>query len=198
VSAVLQTDVRRHRLTVDDFHRMGEAGIFRADERVELIDGEVIDMAPIGRDHARTVGFLAKRLERAVGDSALVFVQNPLWLTASSEPQPDIMLLKPRADFYRGAILARRMSCSSSRSPTPRSPTTATSRCRSKPATPSRKRGWSIWKTSASTRSPRQPTAVILKPIRWRGQARSTWLYYRGPKSMSAACFSITVGRAEA
>lgn len=103
MSAVLQAEVRRHRLTVDDFHRMGEAGIFRADERVELIDGEVIDMAPIGSNHAGTVGFLAKRLERAVGDSALVFVQNPLSLTASSEPQPDIMLLKPRADFYRSA-----------------------------------------------------------------------------------------------
>ena len=101
MSAVLQAEVRRHRLTVDDFHRMGEAGIFRADERVELIDGEVIDMAPIGSNHAGTVGLLAKRLERALGDSALVFVQNPLSLTASSEPQPDIMLLKPRADFYR-------------------------------------------------------------------------------------------------
>ena len=101
MSAVLQTEVRRHRLTVDDFHRMGEAGILRTDERVELIDGEIIDMAPIGSNHAGTVGFLAKRLERAVGDSALVFVQNPLSLTASSEPKPDIMLLKPRADFYR-------------------------------------------------------------------------------------------------
>ena len=60
-------------------------------------------MAPIGSNHAGTVGFLAKRLERAVGDSALVFVQNPLLLTASSEPQPDIMLLKPGADFYRSA-----------------------------------------------------------------------------------------------
>jgi len=103
MSAVLQTEVRRHRLTVDDFHRMGEAGILRADERVELIDGEVIDMAPIGSNHAGTVGFLAKRLERAVGDSAVVFVQNSLLLTASSEPQPDIMLLKPRTDFYRSA-----------------------------------------------------------------------------------------------
>ncbi|MGH8575763.1 MAG: Uma2 family endonuclease [Gammaproteobacteria bacterium] len=103
MSAVLHTEVRRHRLTSDEFHRMGEAGILRADERVELIDGEVIDMAPIGSNHAGTVGFLAKRLERAVGDSALVFVQNPLALAAASEPQPDLMLLKARADFYRSA-----------------------------------------------------------------------------------------------
>jgi len=101
MSAVLQTEVRRHRLTVDDFHRMGEAGILRADERVELIDGEVIDMAPIGSNHAGAVAFLAKSLERAVGDAALVFVQNPLSLAAASEPQPDLMLLKSRADFYR-------------------------------------------------------------------------------------------------
>ncbi len=80
---------------------MGEAGILRADERVELIDGEVIDMAPIGSNHAGTVAFLAKRLERAVGDAALLFVQNPLSLAAESEPQPDIMLLELRADFYR-------------------------------------------------------------------------------------------------
>lgn len=80
---------------------MGDAGILRSDERVELIDGELIDMAPIGSKHAGTVAFLAKRLEQAVGDSALVFVQNPLALAIASEPLPDIMLLKPRADFYR-------------------------------------------------------------------------------------------------
>jgi hypothetical protein len=71
---VLQTEVRRHRLTVDDFYRMGRRGSC-ADERVELINEEVIDMAPIGSNHAGTVGFLAKGVERAVGDSALVFVQ---------------------------------------------------------------------------------------------------------------------------
>ncbi len=103
MSSVPVTEVRRHRLSVDDFHHMGEAGVLRAGERVELIDGEIIDMAPIGSHHAGTVAFLAKRLERALGDSALVFVQNPLALAAASEPQPDLMLLKPRADFYRGA-----------------------------------------------------------------------------------------------
>lgn len=102
MSAVRETEARRHRLRVEDFHRMGAAGILRADERVELIGGEVIDMAPIGSQHAGTVAFLAKRLERAVTDSALVFVQNPLALGPDSEPQPDLMLLKPRADFYRG------------------------------------------------------------------------------------------------
>jgi Uma2 family endonuclease len=60
MSAVLQTEVRRHRLTVDDFHRMGEAGILRTDERVELIDGEIIDMAPIGSNHAGTIGFFGQ------------------------------------------------------------------------------------------------------------------------------------------
>jgi len=91
----------RHRLTVEEFHRMWAVGIFKEDDRVELIEGELIDMAPIGSLHAGTVAFLAKQLERAAGDHALVFVQNPVFLAANSEPQPDISLLKPREDFYR-------------------------------------------------------------------------------------------------
>ena len=93
----------RHRLTVAEYHRMAEAGIFSPDARVELIEGEVIDMPPIGSPHAGTVGFLGKRLERAAGDHALVFVQNPIFLDRHHEPQPDLMLLRPRADFYKSA-----------------------------------------------------------------------------------------------
>lgn len=93
----------RHRLTVAEYHRMAEAGIFAPDARVELIEGEVIDMPPIGSPHAGTVGFLGKRLERAAGDHALVFVQNPIFVDMHHEPQPDLMLLCPRADFYKSA-----------------------------------------------------------------------------------------------
>lgn len=97
-------DVRlRHRFTVAEYHRMAETGMLASDARVELIEGEIIDMLPIGSPHAGTVGFLGKRLERAAGDYAFVFVQNPIFLDMQNEPQPDLILLRPRADFYRSA-----------------------------------------------------------------------------------------------
>ena len=91
----------RHRLNVDEYHRMGEAGILHEDDRVELIGGELIDMAPIGQDHAATVNGLAHALFIACGDWAIVSVQNPARLDRFSEPQPDLTLLRPRADNYR-------------------------------------------------------------------------------------------------
>jgi Uma2 family endonuclease len=95
--------LRRHRLTVADYYRMGEAGVFSPDARVELIEGEVIDMAPIGTKHGSTVKRLNSLLTAAVGSRAIVSVQDPLRLSDLSEPEPDLMLLKPRADFYADA-----------------------------------------------------------------------------------------------
>jgi len=93
----------RHRLTVDDYYRMGEAGVFAPEARVELIDGEVIDMAPIGSRHGATVKRLIALLTAAVGARAIVSAQDPLRLSDLSEPEPDLMLLKPRPDFYGSA-----------------------------------------------------------------------------------------------
>jgi Uma2 family endonuclease len=92
---------RRHRLTVDDYYRMAEVGILDEETRVELIDGEIIDMAPPGSPHAAAVTCLTRALVRAVQDQALVLVQNPVRLSRYSEPQPDLALLRPREDFYR-------------------------------------------------------------------------------------------------
>jgi Uma2 family endonuclease len=91
---------RRHRLSVSDYYRMAEVGILAPDVRVELIDGEIFDMAPPGSLHAVTVRRLNKTLVRAVGDSASVLVQDPVRLSDLSEPQPDLALLKGRDDFY--------------------------------------------------------------------------------------------------
>ena len=91
---------RRHWLTVDEYHRMDETGILAPDARVELIDGEIIDMAPIGSRHAGIVSRLSKLFERSVGEHVLVWAQNPVRLGDHSEPEPDIALLKPREDFY--------------------------------------------------------------------------------------------------
>jgi Uma2 family endonuclease len=94
----------RHRITVADYYRMAEAGVLAPDARVELIEGEVIDMAPIGSTHARAVARLNRLLVVAAGDHALVWPQSSLNLGDLSEPQPDLMLLRPRGDEYASAL----------------------------------------------------------------------------------------------
>jgi Uma2 family endonuclease len=91
---------QRHRYTVADYHRMGETGILAPDARVELIDGEIVDMPPIGFRHAGTVDHLAHILMTACAGHAIVRVQSSIQLGDYSEPQPDVCLLRPRADFY--------------------------------------------------------------------------------------------------
>jgi len=92
--------VKRHKLDVSQYHRMGEAGVFEGNERVELIEGEIVEMAPIGDRHAGTTNRLARALFAVVGDRAVVAVGNPVRLDRYNEPQPDFALLRPRADFY--------------------------------------------------------------------------------------------------
>ncbi|MCX7111050.1 MAG: Uma2 family endonuclease [Proteobacteria bacterium] len=91
----------RHRITVDEYYRMAEAGIFKEEDRVELIEGEIIDMSPIGIDHAYVVKRLNSIFMQSVGMKAIVSVQDPIHLNPRSEPQPDIALLRYREDFYR-------------------------------------------------------------------------------------------------
>jgi Uma2 family endonuclease len=91
---------QRHRYTLADYHRMGETGILAPDARVELIDGEIVDMPPPGSLHAGKVNRLTRLLQRAVGDDAVLLVQNPIVLGKYSAPQPDLALAMPRADFY--------------------------------------------------------------------------------------------------
>jgi Uma2 family endonuclease len=94
---------QRRKLSADQFERMGQTGILGPDARVELIEGEMIEMAPIGSRHASAVDFLSMHFARLVGDAALVRTQNPLRLADDSEPQPDLVLLRPSADRYRSA-----------------------------------------------------------------------------------------------
>lgn len=79
---------------------MAQAGIFSEDDRVELIEGEVVAMSPTGSRHAACVKRLLRLFDRSVGDRAIVSVQDPIRLSERSEPQPDLTLLKPRSDFY--------------------------------------------------------------------------------------------------
>ncbi len=91
----------RHRITVDQFYRMAEAGVLAPDARVELIEGEVIDMAPMNSRHAAAVRVLNQRLLVAVGERALVSCQLPLRLSERSEPEPDLMLTQHQVGSYR-------------------------------------------------------------------------------------------------
>jgi Uma2 family endonuclease len=93
----------RHKLTVLDYHRMADVGILAPDARVELIEGEIIDMAPIGSRHCSVVDKLSRLLDRAVGEQAIVRTQGAVRLNRYTEPQPDIALLKYRDDFYAAA-----------------------------------------------------------------------------------------------
>jgi len=94
----------RHKLSIEHYHRMGRAGILGEDSRVELIEGELIDMAPIGSLHASVVSTLSMFFARQVGERAIVSTQNPVSLPPDNELQPDIALLRPRSDRYRGAL----------------------------------------------------------------------------------------------
>lgn len=91
---------KRYRFTADEYHRMGEAGIFHEDDRVELIDGEIVEMNPIGDPHAGGVNRLTRLFIGRLGDMAVVGVQNPVRLGEYDEPQPDLAILRYRADFY--------------------------------------------------------------------------------------------------
>jgi Uma2 family endonuclease len=91
---------RTHRLTVDEYYRMAEVGLLAPDARVELIEGEIIDMPPIGSRHALTVDLFSERLIEVAKRSALVRTQGALRLGVLSEPQPDIALLKRQVERY--------------------------------------------------------------------------------------------------
>lgn len=90
----------RRQFTVEEYYQMAVAGIFTEDDRVELIEGEIIEMPPIGGPHASRVLRLTQVFTAAFRDAALVNVQNPLRLSGRSEPVPDVVLLRPRSDFY--------------------------------------------------------------------------------------------------
>jgi Uma2 family endonuclease len=89
---------------MEQYHRMGEAGILRHDDHVELIEGELIEMAPIGPFHAGLVNLLNELLGHRVRGRAIACVQNPIRLDSHSEPQPDFALLRYRPDYYKNAL----------------------------------------------------------------------------------------------
>ena len=94
-------DLATRRFTVDEYHRMGDAGILGCDEHLELISGQIVVREPIGSRHASVVDRLNRLWTSRLGERVIVRVQNPVQFPdADSELQPDILLLRPRDDFY--------------------------------------------------------------------------------------------------
>ena len=101
-SIAMEDTPRRYRLTVDQYHRMGEIGIIPEDARLELLDGQIVRMTPAGSRHAACVRRVGRELAR-LGDRATVSIQSPVALSDASEPEPDVSLLRPRPDDHAGA-----------------------------------------------------------------------------------------------
>ncbi len=93
----------RRRFTIDEYDRMGEAGILNEDEHAELINGEIVLMAALGSKHTGCVNWLNDAFRAQLGGRVIVSVQNPVRLPPDGEPEPDVMLLRHRPDFYRSA-----------------------------------------------------------------------------------------------
>mgnify|MGYP003576523719 CR=1 FL=1 len=100
----METEITKKLFTVGDYHRMARTGILREDDRLELIDGEVIEMSPIGHRHFVCVGRMVTLFRRPFGDKVFVSIQGPLRLNEWTEVQPDVVLFKPRSDFYAAKI----------------------------------------------------------------------------------------------
>src|SRR5712692_6491194 len=96
-SMAVEVATTRRRFTRAEYHRMAEVGILGEDDRVELIEGEIVQMSPIGDRHVAFVMNLGRLLTLRLGERAFVSVQNPVVLTADTEPQPDLAVLRPRA-----------------------------------------------------------------------------------------------------
>jgi len=96
----MSVQMQRRLFTVQEYHLMSEAGVFGEDDRVELIEGEIIEMAAIGTRHASCVRRLIGQFREIPEEIAILDVQNPIQLTERTEPQPDIVLLQPRSDYY--------------------------------------------------------------------------------------------------
>lgn len=96
----MPTETTRKRFTVDDYYRMAEAGILKPTDRVELIEGEIVEMSPVGDRHAMAVNRATMVFARGLGDKVVVSVQNAVRINRYNEPQPDVVLIRPREGFY--------------------------------------------------------------------------------------------------
>jgi Uma2 family endonuclease len=112
----MPVDIQRRLFTADDHQRMGQAGILGPEDRVELIEGEIVSMTPIGPRHNAAVARANKLFVTAAGDTAIVLTQGSVRLNLRSEPEPDIAILRPRRTITPHDMRVPRISCCCSRS----------------------------------------------------------------------------------
>ena len=96
----MSAQLEKRYFNVTEYYQMAKAGVLKPDDRVELIEGEIIKMSPIGSPHAACVSRLVRLLPKRIGETAILSVQNPVRLSDFSEPVPDVSLLRPRKDYY--------------------------------------------------------------------------------------------------
>ena len=97
----MRTEISKRRFTVDEYYQMAEAGILKPQERVELINGEVVAMSPIGNPHMACVDRANAIFVLSLKGRALVSIQSAVQLDIYAMPQPDVLLLKPSPDYYK-------------------------------------------------------------------------------------------------
>lgn len=95
-----KSSIQRFKFSTDAYHQLVEYGLLTPEARVELLEGEIIEMSPINSPHSGTINRLLKYLEKILGDLYVISSQNPIQIGQFSEPQPDIAVLKWRDDFY--------------------------------------------------------------------------------------------------
>ena len=100
VTTTRLTNPTKYRLTVEQYYKMAEVGILGTEQRTELIEGEIVEMSPIGAKHAGTINRLNRVLSPLVSNQAIISIQNSIRLSDNSEPQPDLAVLRLRDDCY--------------------------------------------------------------------------------------------------
>lgn len=98
--AAASTSIQRFKFSTEAYHQLGEYGLLPADARVELLDGEIVELSPINSPHSGTINRLQKILEKLLGKTHIIANQNPIQLGKYSEPEPDLAVLLWRDDFY--------------------------------------------------------------------------------------------------
>jgi Uma2 family endonuclease len=101
VESAAEAAIAQRLWTVDEYYRMAETGILKPDERVELIEGVVVAIPPIGPEHAGSVDRLGDLMRSLLGSTVIVRGQNPVHLKEGSEPEPDLAVVRRRDNYYR-------------------------------------------------------------------------------------------------
>ncbi|MEM9390455.1 MAG: Uma2 family endonuclease [Bacteroidota bacterium] len=96
----MEVQLSKRLMSVNEYHIMAEAGKLTSEDRVELIQGEILEMSPVGTKHVATVDKLTNLLVKVASDAAIIRVQNPVYINDLNEPEPDISVLKPIGDNY--------------------------------------------------------------------------------------------------